>query len=77
MQPHTRRATDVAFRILNCEVGRRQAAAAEKEIAAGEYKGLLHGIPYGLKDLFDAKGIVTKAFEVLGQNMRGEAVKLA
>ena len=25
----------------------------------------------------DAKGIVTKAFEALGQNMRGEVVKLA
>jgi Asp-tRNA(Asn)/Glu-tRNA(Gln) amidotransferase A subunit family amidase len=36
-----------------------QAAAADKEIRAGQYRGPLHGIPYGLKDLFDTKGIPT------------------
>ena len=36
-----------------------QAAEADKEIRAGHYKGPLHGIPYGLKDLFDTKGILT------------------
>jgi Asp-tRNA(Asn)/Glu-tRNA(Gln) amidotransferase A subunit family amidase len=36
-----------------------QAAAADKEIAAGRYRGPLHGIPFGLKDLFDTKGILT------------------
>ncbi len=36
-----------------------QAAAADKEIAAGQYRGPLHGIPYGVKDLFDTKGILT------------------
>lgn len=29
----------------------RQAAAADKEIRAGHYRGLLHGIPFGAKDL--------------------------
>lgn len=29
-----------------------QAKKADEEISAGKYKGLLHGIPYGLKDLF-------------------------
>lgn len=28
-----------------------QARSAEREIAAGRYRGLLHGIPYGAKDL--------------------------
>ena len=32
---------------------------AEAEIMAGRWKGPLHGIPYGLKDLFDTAGIVT------------------
>ena len=32
-----------------------QAAQADAEIAAGKYRGLLHGIPYGLKDLFAVK----------------------
>ncbi len=37
----------------------QQAAEADKEIAAGNYKGLLHGIPYGLKDLFAVRGTKT------------------
>ncbi len=36
-----------------------QAGAADKEIRAGHYRGPLHGIPFGLKDLFDTKGILT------------------
>src|ERR1022692_197566 len=36
-----------------------QAAAADKEIRAGHYRGPLHGIPFGLKDLFDTRGILT------------------
>jgi len=37
----------------------QQAKAAEKEIAAGKYRGPLHGIPYGAKDAFAAKGYPT------------------
>lgn len=36
-----------------------QAATADKEIRAGHYRGPLHGIPYGVKDLFDTRGIPT------------------
>lgn len=36
-----------------------QAKAADEEIAAGKYRGPLHGIPYGLKDLFSVKGTKT------------------
>lgn len=36
-----------------------QAAAADAEIAAGTYRGPLHGIPYGLKDIVDTAGIPT------------------
>jgi aspartyl-tRNA(Asn)/glutamyl-tRNA(Gln) amidotransferase subunit A len=36
-----------------------EARAAEKEIAAGKYRGPLHGIPYGVKDLLAAKGYPT------------------
>lgn len=32
-----------------------QAARADKEIAAGKYRGPLHGIPYGAKDLLSTK----------------------
>jgi Asp-tRNA(Asn)/Glu-tRNA(Gln) amidotransferase A subunit family amidase len=44
---------------LTEELARAQAAAADKEIAAGRYRGPLHGIPFGVKDLFDTKGIRT------------------
>jgi Asp-tRNA(Asn)/Glu-tRNA(Gln) amidotransferase A subunit family amidase len=36
-----------------------RAKAADAEIAAGKYRGALHGIPYGVKDLLDTKGILT------------------
>jgi Asp-tRNA(Asn)/Glu-tRNA(Gln) amidotransferase A subunit family amidase len=36
-----------------------QARAADREIAAGNYRGPLHGIPWGAKDLLDTAGIPT------------------
>ncbi|HXT68300.1 MAG TPA: amidase [Vicinamibacterales bacterium] len=36
-----------------------RAKQADVEIAAGKYRGALHGIPYGVKDLLDTKGIPT------------------
>ena len=42
---------------------RTMAAAriAEQEIRRGEYRGVLHGIPYALKDLIDVEGLPTTA----------------
>jgi len=37
----------------------RQARKADEEIAAGKYRGPLHGIPYGAKDLFAVEGYRT------------------
>lgn len=34
------------------ELARQQARQADAEIKAGKYRGLLHGIPYGLKDMY-------------------------
>jgi Asp-tRNA(Asn)/Glu-tRNA(Gln) amidotransferase A subunit family amidase len=36
-----------------------RAKQADAEIAAGRYRGPLHGIPYGVKDLLDTEGIAT------------------
>jgi len=36
-----------------------RAKAADVEIASGKYRGPLHGIPYGVKDLLDTKDIPT------------------
>jgi Asp-tRNA(Asn)/Glu-tRNA(Gln) amidotransferase A subunit family amidase len=50
---------------LNCvvtlteELALAQAAQADREIRRGRYKGPLHGIPWGGKDLFATKGIPT------------------
>lgn len=41
------------------DIALQQAAQADAEIAAGKYRGPLHGIPYGLKDLFAVKGTRT------------------
>ena len=51
--------------MLNCVItltedhALEQARAADKEIAAGKYRGPLHGIPWGAKDLLDTAGIPT------------------
>lgn len=44
---------------LTPEIARADAKAADAEIAAGRYRGPLHGIPYGLKDLFSVRGTTT------------------
>lgn len=41
------------------DIAMQQAKQADEEIAKGKYRGLLHGIPYGLKDLFAVKGTKT------------------
>ena len=47
---------------LNCvvtfldELARLQARQADQEIAAGRYRGRLHGIPWGAKDIIAVKG---------------------
>ena len=44
---------------LTRELALEQAKQADREIAAGQYRGPLHGIPWGGKDLLDTAGIPT------------------
>jgi Asp-tRNA(Asn)/Glu-tRNA(Gln) amidotransferase A subunit family amidase len=44
---------------LTREHALQQARAADREIATGKYRGPLHGIPWGAKDLLDTAGIAT------------------
>jgi aspartyl-tRNA(Asn)/glutamyl-tRNA(Gln) amidotransferase subunit A len=46
------------IRVLGDEA-RADARAAEAEIAAGKYRGALHGIPIGLKDIYETAGVAT------------------
>src|SRR5919201_5828648 len=50
-----------------------EAAAAEREIAAGRYRGPLHGVPLALKDLFYTAGVRTTAgSKILGDFVPAE-----
>jgi Asp-tRNA(Asn)/Glu-tRNA(Gln) amidotransferase A subunit family amidase len=44
---------------LTPELAREQARAADAEIARGKWRGPLHGVPWGVKDLLDTAGIRT------------------
>ena len=44
---------------LTEELGLEQARKADREIANGQYRGVLHGIPYGVKDLIAVEGYPT------------------
>ena len=44
---------------LTEDLAMRQARAADQEIAAGRYRGPVHGIPWGIKDLAAVKGYPT------------------
>src|SRR3989440_3552689 len=46
------------IRVLADEA-RAAARAADAEIAAGKYRGPLHGIPIGLKDIYETAGVAT------------------
>lgn len=48
-----------AFVTVTADRAREDARRAEAEIASGRWRGPLHGIPYGLKDLVDTRGIRT------------------
>lgn len=48
-----------AFVIVSEDSARRAAKEVEKEIRSGRYKGPLHGVPIGIKDMIDTSGIAT------------------
>jgi len=48
-----------AYARLTPDLALAQAAAAEKDIRRGHYRGPLHGIPYAAKDLLSVKGVPT------------------
>src|SRR5258706_13592763 len=45
-----------AYLTLTAESAREEALRAETEISAGRWRGPLHGLAYGVKDIFETKG---------------------
>jgi aspartyl-tRNA(Asn)/glutamyl-tRNA(Gln) amidotransferase subunit A len=58
-----------AFLLPTPEKAREQARAAEREIMAGNYRGPLHGIPFGLKDIYATAGIRTTSHSKICENL--------
>ena len=54
-----------AFITVTAESALAEARAAEAEIARGEWRGLLHGVPVALKDLIDTAGVRTTSASAL------------
>jgi aspartyl-tRNA(Asn)/glutamyl-tRNA(Gln) amidotransferase subunit A len=77
-QAHLKRITELdpqlnAFVTVTADVALEQARRAEQEIARGNYRGPLHGIPFGLKDIYNTRGILTTGGSRVGSdNVPGE-----
>lgn len=57
-----------AFITVTAESAMREAAEADAELARGNYRGPLHGIPIALKDLIDTAGVRTTAGSAVYEN---------
>ena len=62
-----------AFITVFADDARAAAREADAEIAAGRYRGPLHGIPISLKDLIDVKGVATTAASRVRQHHVADA----
>lgn len=59
-----------AFQIVCADEARAAARAAEAELAAGQWRGPLHGVPLAVKDLLDVTGLPTAA----GSRIRADVI---
>ncbi|MGE0798367.1 MAG: amidase [Lautropia sp.] len=57
-----------AFLRLTPDIAMADAKRAEAEIARGDWRGPMHGVPYGLKDLVDHAGLPTTARSKILEN---------
>ena len=62
-----------AFITVLADQARKDAAAADREVAAGHYRGALHGVPISIKDLFDVRGTGTTAASRVRRDHRAES----
>jgi amidase len=59
-----------AYCVVTAEPALVQAAAADAEIAAGTYRGPLHGVPFAVKDLCWTKGVPTAGGMAIHKDFR-------
>lgn len=50
-----------AWVLIDLDSAQRRATELDEELAAGNYRGPLHGIPVGIKDIIDVAGLPTAA----------------
>lgn len=77
-QAHLKRIADLdpqlnAFITVTADLALKRAREAEQEIVKGNYRGPLHGIPFGLKDIYNTRGILTSGHSrICGDNFPEE-----
>ena len=59
-----------SYALVMADVAMAQAEAAEAEIAAGRYRGPLHGVPIAVKDLLWTKGVPTASGMAIHKDFR-------
>jgi aspartyl-tRNA(Asn)/glutamyl-tRNA(Gln) amidotransferase subunit A len=62
-----------AFLAVTADLAMAQAKRAESEIASGQWRGPMHGVPYGAKDIFDVEGMATTCHSKLRISHRAAA----
>lgn len=59
-----------SYALVTSEAALADASVADAEIAAGKYRGPLHGVPIGVKDLFYTKGTPTSGGMAIHRDFR-------
>ena len=62
-----------AFSTVLAESALAEARTAESEIASGDWRGELHGVPVGIKELYDVAGVPTTSSSRVRENWVAEA----
>lgn len=62
-----------AFSVVMAESAKAEAKKAEAEIMAGNWKGELHGVPVGIKELYDVAGLSTTSSSKVRENWVAES----
>jgi aspartyl-tRNA(Asn)/glutamyl-tRNA(Gln) amidotransferase subunit A len=66
-----------AYRVVMAEQALEEARQAETDIGRGHWRGPLHGVPVGIKDLFDVAGVPnTMGSQILADNVPTEDARV-